>query len=138
MDPEYGRRQFNNQLYQQLRVILPDNDRSDFNEFLLLRTCSQLLNFLIVQSPNQPNHFVFVDMLSNLGAINTTSLLLKLVLLCRNVKPYLEKRFSILFSHYESHTQSSVHWLVMAMEHLNIALSTNFGGMNLALVNSLN
>lgn len=138
VDPEYGRRQFNNQLYQQLRVILPDNDRSDFNEFLLLRTCSQLLNFLIVQSPNQPNHFVFVDMLSNLGAINTTSLLLKLVLLCRKVKPYLEKRFSILFNHYESHTQNSVHWLVMAMEHLNIALSTNFGGMNLALVNSLN
>ena len=105
---------------------------------LLLRTCSQLLNFLIVQSPTQPNHFVFVDMLSNLGAINTTSLLLKLVLLCRKVKPYLEKRFSILFNHYESHTQSSVQWLVMAMEHLNIALSTNFGSMNLALVNSLN
>lgn len=137
VDPEYGRRQFNNQLYQQLRVTLPDNDRSDFNEFLLLRTCSQLLNFLIVQSPNQPNHFVFVDMLSNLGAINTTSLLLKLVLLCRKVKPYLEKRFSILFSHYETHTQNSVQWLVMAMEHLNIALSTNFGNMNLALVNSL-
>ncbi len=137
VDPEYGRRQFNNQLYQQLRVILPDNDRSDFNEFLMLRTCSQLLNFLIVQSPNQPNHFVFVDMLSNLGAINTTSLLLKLVLLCRKVKPYLEKRFSILFNHYEAHTQNSVQWLVMAMEHLNIALSANFGNMNLALVNSL-
>ncbi len=137
VDPEYGRRQFNNQLYQQLRVTLPDNDRSDFNEFLLLRTCSQLLNFLIVQSPNQPNHFVFVDMLSNVGAINTTSLLLKLVLLCRKVKPYLEKRFSILFNHYEAHTQNSVQWLVMAMEHLNIALSTNFGSMNLALVNSL-
>lgn len=137
VDPEYGRRQFNNQLYQQLQQTLPDNDRSPFNEFLLLRTCSQLLNFLIVQSPNQPKHFVFVDLLSNLGAVNTTSLLLKLVLLCRKVKPYLEKRFSILFSHYESYSQNSVEWLVMAMEHLNIALSTNFGNMNLALVHSL-
>ena len=137
VEPEYGRCQFNNQLHQTLREILPDNDGSEFNEFLLLRTCSQLLNFLIVQSQTQPKHFIFVDLLSNLGPIPTTSLLLKLVLICRKVKPYLEKRLSILFNHYECHTQGSVQWLVMAMEHLNIALSTNFGKMNLALVNSL-
>lgn len=137
VEPEYGRCQFNNQLHQTLRKILPDNDGAEFNEFLLLRTCSQLLNFLIVQSPNQPKHFTFVDLLSNLGPIPTTSLLLKLVLICRKVKPYLEKRFSILFNHYECHTQESVQWLVMAMEHLNIAFSTNFGKVNLALVNSL-
>ncbi len=137
VEPEYGRCQFNNQLHQTLRGILPDNDGSEFNEFLLLRTCSQLLNFLIVQSSTQPKHFIFVDLLSNLGPILTTSLLLKLVLICRKVKPYLEKRLSILFNHYECHTQGSVQWLVMAMEHLNIALSTNFGKVNLALVNSL-
>ena len=74
VEPEYGRRQFNNQLHQTLQDILPDNDGSEFNEFLLLRTCSQLLNFLIVQSPTQPKHFVFVDLLSNLGPIATTSL----------------------------------------------------------------
>jgi hypothetical protein len=137
VDPEYGRRQFNHQLDQALRHILPDNDGSEFNEFLLLRTCSQLLNFLIVQSPTQPKHFVFVDLISNLGPMLTTSLLLKLVLICRKVKPYLEKRLSILFNHYEAHTQGSVQWLVMVMEHLNIALSTNFGKVNLALVSSL-
>jgi len=137
VEPEYGRCQFNNQLHQTLREILPDNDGAEFNEFLLLRTCSQLLNFLIVQSQTQPKHFIFVDLLSNLGPIPTTSLLLKLVLICRKVKPYLEKRLSILFNHYECHTQGSVQWLVMAMEHLNIALSTNFGKVNLAFVNSL-
>jgi hypothetical protein len=137
VEPEYGGRQFNNQLHQTLQGILPDNDGSDFNEFLLLRTCSQLLNFLIVQSPTHPKHFVFVDLISNVGPMQTISLLLKLVLICRKVKPYLEKRLSILFNHYESHTQGSVQWLVMAMEHLNIALSTNFGKVNLALVSSL-
>jgi hypothetical protein len=137
VEPEYGRCQFNNQLHHTLREILPDNDGSEFNEFLLMRTCSQLLNFLIVQSSAQPKHFIFVDLLSNLGPISTTSLLLKLVLICRKVRPYLEKRLSILFNHYECHTQGSVQWLVMAMEHLNIALSTNFGKVNLALVSSL-
>lgn len=137
VEPEYGRCQFNKQLHQTLEQILPDSDGGEFNESLLLRTCSQLLNFLIVQSPTQPKHFVFVDLLSNLGPIGTTSLILKLVLICRKIKPYLEKRLSILFNHYECHTQGSVQWLVMAMEHLNIALSTNFGKLNLALVNSL-
>ncbi|MCX5963283.1 MAG: hypothetical protein NT070_09080 [Cyanobacteria bacterium] len=137
VEPEYGRCQFNKQLHQTLGKILPESDRGEFNESLLLRTCSQLLNFLIVQSSNQPKHFVFVDLLSNLGPIGTTSLILKLVLICRKIKPYLEKRLSILFNHYECHTQGSVQWLVMAMEHLNIALSTNFGKLNLTLVNSL-
>ncbi|MGI0490206.1 hypothetical protein ACN4EG_00225 [Alkalinema pantanalense CENA528] len=137
VDPDYGRRQFNNQLYDCLNRVLPENHAQPFNEFLLLRTCSQLLNFLIVESPQQPKHFVFVDLLSNIGPVFTTSLLLKIVLICRKVKPYLEKRFSILFNHYEAYAQESVQWLVSSLEHLNIALSTNFGKMNVALVHQL-
>jgi hypothetical protein len=137
VDADYGRRQFNNCLYEQLHSILPENHDQPFNEFLLLRTCSQLLNFLVVESPQNPRHFVFADLLSNIGSINTTSLLLKIVLICRKVKPYLEKRFSILFSHYETYAQEQVRWLVEAMETLNVALTTNFGKMNLALVHHL-
>ncbi|MEB3292426.1 MAG: hypothetical protein VKJ24_04640 [Synechococcales bacterium] len=137
VDSDYGRRQFNNVLYEQLHSILPENHNQPFNEFLLLRTCSQLLNFLVVESPQNPRHFVFADLLSNIGPINTTSLLLRLVLICRKIKPYLEKRISILFNHYETCVQESVRWLVEAMEMLNIALTTNFGKMNLALVNHL-
>lgn len=137
VDPEYGRRKFNNQLYGYLNSILPDNHSQPFNEFLLLRTCSQLLNFLVVESSHQPKHFTFVDLLSNIGPIFTTSLLLKIVLICRKVKPYLEKRFSILFNHYEGHIQERVQWLVASMEHLNLALTTNFGKVNLGLLGQL-
>lgn len=135
VDSEYGKRQFNNQLYNQLKNTLPENNSQKLNDFLLVRTCSQLLNFLVVESSHKPEHFVFIDLVSNIGPIWATGLLLKIVLICRKVKPYLEKRFSILFSHYESSRRDAVIWLIQAMEHLNVALSTNFSTMDLALIN---
>jgi hypothetical protein len=137
IDPEYGQRQFNKLLYRQLRMTLPDQDGQPVNEFLVMRLCSQLMNFLIVESHQQPRHFVFVDLISNIGPMFTTSLLLRILLICSKVKPYLEKRLSILFNHYESCAQGSVEWLVMVMEHLNLALSTNFGQMTLPFISRI-
>jgi len=134
VDSEYGKRQFNQQLYTQLHNTLPESNPQKLNDFLLIRTCSQLLNFLIVESPQKPNHFLFIDLLSNIGPTITTGLLLKIVLICRKVKPHLEKRFSILFNHYETSQREAVQWLVQAMEYLNLALSTNFSTLDLSFI----
>lgn len=134
IDREYGNRAFYNQLYAHLGASLSDSNDQRLNDFLLVRTCSQLLNFLVVESPQSPQHFVFIDLITNLGATLTTGLLLKIVLLCRKVKPYLERRLSILFSHYEGHSREAVQWLVMALENVNIALSTHFGAIDLSFV----
>lgn len=134
VDAEYGRRQFYNQLHAQLSNLLPESNGKILNDLLLVRTCSQLLNFLVVESPKNPNHFVFIDLLNNLGPILTTGLLLKVVLLCRRVKPVLERRVSILFSHYESCSRDAVQWLINLLENLNVALSAHFGSLKLSLV----
>ena len=137
VDPEYGNRQFNNQLYNHLKQTLPESNTQRPTDFLLVRTCSQLLNFLVVDHANRPHHFVFVDLIANLGPTATIGLLLKIVLICRKVKPYLEKRFSILFSHYESRARQGVQWLIDAMENLNVALCTNFSSIDLSFMNQL-
>lgn len=131
IDREYGKKQFNHQLYRQLQTILPDHHTHPLNDFLVVRTCSQLLNFLIADRPQHPNHFIFIDLTTNLGSIATTGVLLKIVLFCRKVKPYLERRISILFNHYESCSRDAVQWLIQALENLNLALTTNFGSINL-------
>ncbi|WP_293149077.1 hypothetical protein [Microcoleus sp. bin48.metabat.b7b8b9.023] len=133
-DDGYGKRQFNDKLYKQLQNTFPHNDAQKFSEFLTIRTCSQLLNFLVVESPARPNHFVFIDLISNLGPTQTTGLLLKIVLICSKVKPYLEKRLAILFGHYEFCTREGVVWLVKALENLNLALSTNFGNLDVSFL----
>ncbi len=137
IDPAYGKRQFNDRLYTHLKNTLTMCDSHKPSEFLLVRTCSQLLNFLVVESPQRPNHFVFVDLITNLGTIFTTGLLLKIVLLCRKVKPYLEKRFSILFNHYESASRDGVPWLINSLENLNIAFSVHFGSADLSCLNQI-
>ena len=133
-DDRYGKRLFNEKLYKQLQNTFPHNDAQKFNEFLMIRTCSQLLNFLVVESPARPNHFVFIDLISNLGPTQTTGLLLKIVLICGKVKPYLEKRLAILFGHYEFSTREGVVWLVKALENVNLALTTNFGKVDVSFL----
>lgn len=137
IDPAYGKRQFNDRLHEHLKNILPQCESQKPTEFLLVRTCSQLLNFLVVESPQRPNHFIFVDLITNLGATLTTGLLLKIVLLCRKVKPYLEKRFAILFNHYESVTRDGVPWLIHSLENLNVAFSIHFGSADLSCLNQI-
>lgn len=127
IDPTYGKRKFNDRLYNTIQNILPQCNDKKLDQFLLLRTSSQLLNFLVVTGKHNPNHYVFVDLITNLGPTSTVGLLLKVVLLCNKVKPYLEKRFSILFNHYESSTEEGVPWLIKSLENLHIALSVHFG-----------
>jgi len=77
---------------------------------------------------------VFIDLISNLGPTQTTGLLLKIVLICHKVKAYLEKRLAILFAHYEFSTRTGVMWLVKALENVNLALSTNFGKVDVSFL----
>ena len=134
VDSKSIKHQFQNKLYKQLKNTMSHSNDKQFNDFLLMRTCNQMLGFLIVESTQKPQHFLFLNLMSNLGSITTTGLLLKIVLVCYRVKPYLEKRFSILFNHYESHTRETVMWLVKALENMHVALSTNFGRVDLSFI----
>ncbi len=132
VDPSYGNRKFNSALSKRLADTSPENDDSPLTDFLMVRTCSQLLSLLIVDTPRNPHHFLFVDLINNLGPTLTTGLILKVLLLCHKVKPHLERRFSILFSHYETSTREAVTWLVQMLENLNIALSLTFGSVDVS------
>ncbi|MGB3692516.1 MAG: hypothetical protein WA865_10900 [Spirulinaceae cyanobacterium] len=129
IDPRYGNGHFNRRLYEHLQTTLVENDSQQLSENLLHKTCRKLLDFLVVESSENPAHYVFSDIITNLGATPTVGLLLKVVLLCDKVKPYLEKQFAILFNHYESFTKNKVVWLVKSLENLNIAFSTHFGSI---------
>ena len=137
IDSKYGKYQFNEKLYKYLQNLLPHCNSHKPSEFLILRTYSHLLNFLVVESPQRANHYVFVDLITNLGPALTVGLLLKVVLACRKIKPYLEKRFSILFSHYESFAKDGVPWLVKSLENLHIALSVHFGSLDLSCLKQI-
>jgi hypothetical protein len=127
VDPSYGKRSFNDRLYKVIYNISPDRDYQQLDELALLRTCTHVLNHLVIEGSRRPQHFVFMDMINNLGAVFTTGLLLKIVLICQKVKPLLESRLAILFDHYESSQCKGVPWLVRSLENWNVAGAIHFG-----------
>jgi hypothetical protein len=137
VDSSYGSRTFNDRLYKTIINISPDRDRQPLDELGLLRTCTHILNHLVVESPSNPQHFIFMDMISNLGSVFTTGLLLKIVLICQKAKPLLESRLSILFNHYESSQCNGVPWLVRSLENWNVAGAIHFGKMDASSLNFL-
>jgi hypothetical protein len=137
VDSGYGRRSFNDRLFKTIDGILPDRDRQPLDEISLLRTCTHVLNHLVIESPSNPQHFIFMDMISNLGAVFTTGLLLKIVLICQKTKPLLENRLSMLFNHYESSTCKGVPWLVRSLENWNVAGAIHFGKIDASSLNFL-
>lgn len=133
----YGKGQFNKKLYDVLQNTLPQWDQQKPSEFLILRTSSQLFNYLVVESSQKPDHYIFIDMIANMGVTRTVGLLLKLVLVCPKVKPHLDKRFSILFNHYESFSCDQVLWLVKSLENLQVAFSIHFGKADLSCLRQI-
>ncbi|MBD1935580.1 MULTISPECIES: hypothetical protein [Cyanophyceae] len=127
----YGNHQFNQKLQKHLQNTLVEYDTQRLSPILLVKTCRKLLDLLVVESAEQPKHYIFLDLTSNLGITPTIGLLLKIVLLCHHVKPYLEQKLAILFKHYEDYTKDKTKWLVDSLENLNVAFSTNLRMMNL-------
>lgn len=134
IDSKYGKHRFNKKLYDKLQHIYPEFNTKKPDEFLKMRTYSQVFNYLIVESTRNPQHLVFMDLLSNMGTTRTIGVFLKIALVCGKVKPYLEKRFSILFNHYESFSKDGACWLVKSLEKLNVAFSANFGNLDLSFL----
>ncbi|WP_013323409.1 hypothetical protein [Gloeothece verrucosa] len=134
---ENRRGKFPQKLYQIIQNTLSECNRQKPNEFLMLRTSSQLLNYLVVDSAQNPQHYVFIDLITNMGVTGTIGLLLKLILICKKVKPYLEKRFSILFNHYEGFATDGAPWLVKTLENLQLAFSLNFGKVDISSLQQL-
>ncbi len=127
VDREYGNRGFNDRFYKTICNMLPNRDLQQLDEFSLLRACNHVLNHILVESPQNPRHFVFMDLITNLGVVFTTGLLLKIVSICHKAKPLIESRLSILFNHYESSTCDGVPWLVKSLETWNVAETIHFG-----------
>ena len=134
---DHGKGQFNKKLYDVLQNTLPQWDQQKPSEFLILRTSSQLFNYLVVESSQKPDHYIFIDMITNMGVTRTVGLLLKLVLVCPKVKPHLDKRFSILFNHYEGFSRDQVPWLVKSLESLQVAFSIHFGKADLSCLRQI-
>ncbi len=124
IDPDFGYHHFYFNLKRKLKSLLPEKDGQRFSSVLLNKTCQDLLNFLI-ESPYHPNHYIFVNLISNLGELKTSALLLKLVLLSGQTQFNLGHQLFQWFNYYESKPIDQIQWFVNFLENINVALVIN-------------
>ncbi|MGF1541732.1 MAG: hypothetical protein ACFCU5_15005 [Pleurocapsa sp.] len=130
---------FDKQLEHKLNVTFSQSDRRVLNNSLILQTCRQLISFLIIQNAQTPNFERYKDLAANLGTAQVVLLLVKILLICPEVKPDLDKKIVLLFNHYQNHKIEEVLWLVKSLEYLVIANSIYFGKVDVSLAkNSFN
>ncbi len=124
IDADFRSQQFNFKLRRQLKSLLPEQDNEGFNSLLLNQTCERLLRFLI-ESPNDPNHYIFINLIASLGELKTSALLLKIVLIFGQSQSNLGRQLFQWFNYYESKPLDQIQWFVNFLENINIALVIN-------------
>ncbi|MEB3179605.1 MAG: hypothetical protein VKL59_11305 [Nostocaceae cyanobacterium] len=143
IDPKYGRRSFNPWLAKQLKNIQYQSDMLPCSDYLVEQTCGQLLNAILASPDDRSdNHVKFIDITHNVDVHLVVGMLLKIVLLCRNiqssletVKSHVSRKFAGMFKYYETQVRGKTEWLVKSLEYWLIALTVQFGRMDFSWVN---
>ena len=126
VDPRYSNNLFTRNLRRHLQESMANFDDQPLSRYIHTRFCQQVLNFLVVDNPHRPVFRRFCQLIEDIGYTLTIGLLLRVVLFCAEAKPWLERRFSVLFNSHEQRLCKEVPWLVTSLEHMNVALITNF------------
>lgn len=121
-------------LEQQLRRSSPANDNHAPTDFLIRRTCSDLLDTLVADPSKAPkDHAQFINMVDNLGASFVVGLVVKIMLLAQRInqmvsvlRTSVSKRLANVFKHYESHQSQDLQWFVNCLDHWMVANAVQF------------
>lgn len=123
---------FSHKLREQMLTTLSEYDQEKVTDVLIRKTGQKWLDLLIVDNPKHLQHLNLVNFTGNIGTPATISLFLKMILFCQNLKQDLEKKFAILFQHYEDCTNEIAGWFIDCLEHLNVALAIHFPAYSLS------
>ncbi len=110
-------------LQKDIPQILNHYDQQPINEFILLRSCNELLNKLILNPKQLSNHLSFINIKKHLGATQLTVLLLKLTFLNPQLKYSVRQRLAHLFDYYESNSIEESLWLIQVLENCLLAFA---------------
>ncbi|GAB4524131.1 MAG: hypothetical protein Tsb0014_02320 [Pleurocapsa sp.] len=127
----------NSKLQHKINNIFPSSDSRPLNSSLILQTCKQLFSFLLVEASTPINPNNFAELVINLGTAKTSALLIKILLICPEVKPDLEKKLALLFTYYQSHPIKDAFWLVKCLEHLLMAFSIYLGKIDVSIAKTI-
>jgi hypothetical protein len=125
-DYRYDNHAFTRTLRAFVRQTLSEFDDQPPKEYTIVSFCQKLVTFVVAEGRKNLIFRRFRALIEDAGHILTLGLLLRVVLFCPRVKPWLENRMAMLFKHHEQIRCGDAVWLIDTLEHTNVALITNF------------
>lgn len=110
---------FNEKITEKLNGLFTDKDEEIINDFLLLRTCNRLIDYLTTENRKDPA-YLFILFLSQGNTITLVIVLLKIVSISPNSRIHLEERIAKLIQYYMSQPVEDSAWVINFFEIFKI------------------
>jgi hypothetical protein len=109
-------------LSEQLDGLYISYESQRVSDALILRTCNRVIDFLTTENRKDPSP-LFVLLLSQGNPMTLVVTLLKLILISRNSRLYLEARIADLIRYYENLPEKECLWVVNFLEIFNVTFT---------------
>lgn len=109
-------------LAEKLNGLYIDYDSQRVTDALILRTANRVIDFLTTENRQDPSA-LFVLLLSQGNPMTLVVALLKLILISRNSRLYLEARIADLIRYYENTPEEDCWWVVNFLEIFNVTFT---------------
>jgi hypothetical protein len=118
----------------QLEDLYDSYEDKAIDDALLLRTVKRLTECLTVEKNGEPSE-LFVLLSTQQNPLVLVILLLKLTLICRNVKTHLEVCIANVVKYYEDYQEQECAWVIQFLELFTIVLTIYSENVEYSLVN---
>jgi hypothetical protein len=109
-------------LWENIQRLYPDYDAQPLTDALILRTVNRLIDVLTTDDRQVPAA-LFALLLSQGNPLTLVVTLLKLILISRNSRLYLEARIADLIRYYENYPENDCWWVVHFLEIFNVTFT---------------
>ncbi|MEB3295408.1 MAG: hypothetical protein VKJ24_19820 [Synechococcales bacterium] len=109
-------------LAEKLADLYAEHHNEVLNDALILRTCNRVIEYLTCENHQEPSP-LFGLLLSQGNPLTLVIALLKLILVSRNSRTFLEARIAELIRYYEKFPEEECHWIVNFLEIFNVTFT---------------
>ncbi|OLP17914.1 hypothetical protein BST81_12715 [Leptolyngbya sp. 'hensonii'] len=109
-------------LAEKLSVLYTHHQTETITDALLLRTCNRVIEYVTTEEQGEPSP-LFISLVSAGNPLPLVVLLLKIILISRNSRLYLEARIAKLIEYYGNLPENDCKWVIHFLEVLNVTFA---------------
>lgn len=102
--------------------LYESHDEDTVTKALILRTCNKIISYLTTENRKDPSP-LFILLLSQGNPLPLVIILLKIILVSKPSRIFLEARVAELILYYQNYDETDCRWIIDFMEILNIAFA---------------